>query len=283
MNTPRSNDASDMLVVKVGGSAGVDLDAVCADVAAMVHDGVPLVLVHGGSARTNEVATALGHPPRFVTSPSGFTSRHTDRAALEVFEMVYCGVTNKGIVERLQRAGVDAVGLSGLDGRLWEGPRKKAIKCVEDGKVRVLRDSYTGRVEKVDTGLLRLLLDAGRVPVLTPPACSFDGEAINVDGDRAAAATAAALGARALLILSNIPGLLVDLNDHSTLRPTLTRRDLDDPAALAEGRMRIKLLAAAEALDGGVARVVIGDSRGDGPVRAALDGAGTHIVSEAAA
>jgi acetylglutamate/LysW-gamma-L-alpha-aminoadipate kinase len=77
-----------------------------------------LVIVHGGSHRTNEVAAALGHPPRFVTSPSGYTSRFTDRATLEIFEMVYCGQVNKGLVERLQRRGVNAVGLSGIDGGL---------------------------------------------------------------------------------------------------------------------------------------------------------------------
>ncbi|MFQ5342411.1 MAG: [LysW]-aminoadipate kinase, partial [Anaerolineae bacterium] len=68
-----------MIVVKVGGSAGIDLDAVCADVASLVQAGQRLILVHGGSHQTNEVAEKLGHPPRFVTSPSGYTSRRTDR------------------------------------------------------------------------------------------------------------------------------------------------------------------------------------------------------------
>ncbi len=90
-----------MIVVKVGGSEGIDLDAVCADVAALVQEGQQLVLVHGGSHRTNVVAEQLGHPPEFVTSLSGFTSRRTDRETLRIFEMVYCGEVNKGIVERL--------------------------------------------------------------------------------------------------------------------------------------------------------------------------------------
>ncbi|MEJ2288560.1 MAG: [LysW]-aminoadipate kinase, partial [Deinococcales bacterium] len=94
-----------MIVVKVGGSEGIDYDAVCEDIAALHQAGRPLVLVHGGSAETNRVAEALGHPPRFVTSPSGFTSRFTDRRTLEIFEMVYGGKMNKGLVERLQRRG----------------------------------------------------------------------------------------------------------------------------------------------------------------------------------
>jgi acetylglutamate/LysW-gamma-L-alpha-aminoadipate kinase len=175
-----------MIVIKVGGSAGIDYDAVCADIAELVEAGQRLVLVHGGSNLTNQVATALGHPPQFVTSPSGYTSRFTDRAALEIFEMVYCGQVNKNFVERLQRRGVNAIGLSGIDGRLWQGPRKKAIRVVENGRKRIMRNNHTGRVDKVNIKLLNDLLDAGLLPVLTPPAISYDGEAMNVDGDRAA-------------------------------------------------------------------------------------------------
>ena len=266
-----------MHVVKVGGSEGIDLDAFCADVAALWHDGVPLVIVHGGSAETNRVAEALGHPPRFVTSPSGYTSRLTDRRTLEIFEMVYCGSVNKGVVERLQRHGVNALGLSGLDGRVWEGERKHAIRAVENGKIRILRDTWTGTLKRVNAALLRTLLDAGCLPVLTPPAASVDGEAINVDGDRAAAATAAALGAETLLLLSNVPGFLNDFPDEASLVPRLARADLGAARERAEGRMRIKLLGAEEALDGGVQRVVLGDARGARPIRAALDGHGTVI------
>ncbi|MCZ6596549.1 MAG: [LysW]-aminoadipate kinase [Planctomycetota bacterium] len=266
-----------MIVIKVGGSEGIDLDALCDDVAGLVRDGVPLVLVHGGSAETNRVAAALGHPPRFVTSPSGYTSRLTDRRALEIFEMVYCGSVNKGVVERLQRRGVNALGLSGLDGRIWEGERKKTLRAIEDGRVRVVRDTWTGTVERVNVALLRSLLDGGFLPVLTPPGASVDGEAINVDGDRAAAATAVALGAEALLLLSNVPGLLRDREDETSLVRELERGAIEDAQGLAEGRMRIKLLGAREALEGGVGRVVIGDARGAEPVRRALDGAGTVI------
>lgn len=266
-----------MHVIKIGGSEGIDLDAVADDVAGLAHDGVPLVLVHGGSAETNRVAEALGHPPRFVTSPSGYTSRLTDRRTLEIFEMVYCGSVNKGLVERLQSRGVNAVGLSGLDGRLWEGKRKGAIRAVEDGRVRMVRDTWTGTVERVNTQLLASLLGAGYLPVLTPPGASVDGEAINVDGDRAAAATAAALGAATLCLLSNVPGLLRDFPDPASLVPRLERGQLEEARGFAAGRMRIKLLGAEEALAGGVERVVLGDARGADPVRRALDGEGTVV------
>ncbi len=110
-----------MIVVKVGGGKDLNIDAVVADIVALRAAGTELLLVHGGAETTNEVAEALGHPPQFVTSESGYVSRRTDRRTLEIFEMVYCGQLNKMWVEKLQRQGVNAVGLSGLDGRIFEG------------------------------------------------------------------------------------------------------------------------------------------------------------------
>jgi acetylglutamate/LysW-gamma-L-alpha-aminoadipate kinase len=266
-----------MLVVKIGGAKGIDHDRILEDVAERVRDGERIVLVHGGSALTNEVAQALGHPPEFLTSPSGFTSRRTDRRTLEIFEMVYCGQVNKGIVEKLQALGVDAVGLSGIDGRIWEGPRKEAITAIRQGRKMVVRDDYTGKVEKVNTALLNTLLDAGYLPVLTPPAVSPKGEAINVDGDRAAARTAAALGADVLVILSNVPGLLERFPDESSLIPRIDARGMDRFFDVAEDRMKKKVLGAKEALELGVREVVFADGRVDRPVSAALEGRGTVI------
>src|SRR3712207_1416429 len=97
---PSAPGAPDMIVVKVGGGAGIDYDALCDNIAELWREGRRLVLIHGGSHETNLLAGRLGHPPRFVTSPSGFTSRYTDRATLEIFMMIYTGKVNKLIVER---------------------------------------------------------------------------------------------------------------------------------------------------------------------------------------
>ena len=266
-----------MIVVKVGGSLGIDYDALCADVAALWKQGQKLIIVHGGSAETNRVAEALGHPPRFVTSPSGYTSRFTDRETLEIFEMVYCGKMNKGIVERLQKHGVNAVGLSGIDGRIFEGKHKDKVRSVENGKIKILRGDHTGTVENVNTDLLELLLGNGYLPVLTPPAVSFEGVAINVDGDRAAAALASSLKAEALLLLSNVPGLLREFPDESSLIQEIPADDVEAFMTFAEGRMKKKVLGAAEAVQGGVGKVIFGDARVAEPVQNALKGNGTVV------
>lgn len=266
-----------MIVLKIGGSEGINYDFIADDIAVLVKEGQPLIVVHGGSALTNKVAEQLGHPPQFVTSVSGFSSRRTDRRTLEIFEMVYCGQMNKGLVEKLQMRGVNAVGLSGLDGRIWEGPRKDTIKVIQNGRRLVIRDDYTGKVEKVNTALLQSLLDAGALPVLTAPAASYDGEAINVDGDRAAAATAAAFRAEALIILSNVPGLLEKFPDESSLIRQIPAAKIDQFMSVAEDRMKKKVMGAQEALAQGIGKVIFADGRVEGPVQRAIKGEGTVI------
>jgi acetylglutamate/LysW-gamma-L-alpha-aminoadipate kinase len=267
-----------MIVVKVGGGTSLDIDAVVADIVALRAGGTELVLVHGGAQTTNAVAEALGHPPQFVTSETGHVSRRTDRRTLEIFEMVYCGQLNKMWVEKLQRQGVNAVGLSGLDGRIFEGTRKDTLRIRAEGRRMVLRDDWTGTVERVNTGLLRLLIGGGYFPVLTPPGASTMGEAINVDGDRAAAMVAGALAAEALVILTDTPGLLRAFPDESTLITEIPKARADEFMQFAEGRMKKKVMGAVEAIGEGVGKVIFADGRTAAPISRALAGAGTHIA-----
>jgi acetylglutamate/LysW-gamma-L-alpha-aminoadipate kinase len=266
-----------MIVVKVGGGTSLAIDAIVEDIAALRARGTELVLVHGGAQTTNAVAEALGHPPQFVTSESGHVSRRTDRRTLEIFEMVYCGQLNKMWVEKLQQRDINAVGLSGLDGRVFEGTRKDTLRIRVEGRRMVLRDDWTGTVERVNTGLLQLLIANGYFPVLTPPGASTRGEAINVDGDRAAAMVAGALGAGALVILSDVPGLLRAHPDESTLISEIPRAQADRFMEFAEGRMKKKVMGAVEAIEAGVARVIFADGRVAEPISRALAGGGTHI------
>ncbi len=268
-----------MIVVKIGGTTGVNIEAVIRDVAAHVSAGQRMIVVHGGSGETNAISEQLGHPARFVTSPSGFTSRYTDRTTLEIFAMVTTGKINTLLVEQLQRQGVNALGLSGVDGRLMVARRKDAIRIIDPdtGKQRMLRDDYTGKIETVNGDLLRLLRDAGYTPVIAPLALSLEGEALNVDADRAAAMVAGAAGASQLILLSNVPGLLRQFPDESTLIRHIDRDKVEQSLEFAEGRMKKKVLGASEALQLGVGQVIFADGRVDAPVANALAGNGTVI------
>src|ERR1700704_2822752 len=254
-------------VIKAGGSKGVSRDAV-ADLVAEVARHDEIVLVHGASAETDRLASALGVPQEQITSPSGHVSRRTDRQTLEIFAMAALGVENFHYVEKLQQRGIDAVGLSGISGRLLVG-KKKDVRAVREGKTMVLRDDYTGTIEAVNLPLLTQFIGPGRVPVVAPLALSLENEALNVDGDRVAARIAVAIDADALLILTNVPGLLRDIHDPSSLVAETT---LAEAEQLAQGRMKKKVMAAREAIEGGVDEVVIRSASGDPNIRTVIRG-----------
>lgn len=266
-----------MIVVKIGGSRGINLDYVLSDAAAMWQRGQRLILVHGAGNEANDLGERLGNPARHVTSPQGFSWRYTDRQTLEVYEMAAVGKLNTAVVESLQKRGVNAIGLSGVSGRIMEGARKDAVRIVEGGKQRILRDDYTGRVEKVNAALLELLIAQNYMPVIAPLAISYEGDAMNVDGDRAAAMIAGAVGAERLIILTNVAGLMERFPDESTVIPFIAGDRVEASLGVAEGRMKKKVLGASEALGLGVAQIVFADGRVEHPLERALQGHGTVI------
>lgn len=266
-----------IIVVKLGGTEGVDFSAICTDAAELINQGQSLVLVHGGSAEANALGEAVGKPPKFITSPSGYTSRYTNRETLEIFLMAVNGKVNSLLTEQLQGLNVNAFGLCGMDGRLMVAARKTAIRSVENGKRKVIRDDYTGKIKKINTVLLKTLLEMNMLPVIAPVAVSEKGEALNVDADRAAAMVASALNAQTLVLLTAVPGLLEKFPDESSLIKQLPQSRLDSALEMAQGRMKKKILGASEALEGGVKNVIIADGRVTNPITAALAGSGTLI------
>lgn len=272
-------DLQSILVVKLGGAEGLDFSAICRDVRELVSNQQPIVLVHGGSAEANTLGEDLGYPPQFLTSPSGYTSRYTNMKTLEVFTMAVNGKVNTMLVSQLQNLGVNAFGVSGLDGQLMKAKRKDAIRCIRNGKRLVIRDDQSGKITEVNAGLLRLLITNGYVPVIAPLALGENGEALNTDADRAAAMVAAALKAETLLLLTAVPGLMRDFPDETTLISQLQTSQLDEAMQYAEGRMKKKILGAQEAMEAGVKQVIIADGREPHPIRAALAGKGTWIQS----
>ncbi|WP_435116073.1 acetylglutamate/acetylaminoadipate kinase [Halolamina sp. C58] len=271
------------LVVKIGGARAVDPAGVIEDVAHIVAAGREAVVVHGGSTAVDDTLEAMGKEPEYVTTPSGVSGRFTDDETLEVFEMVLPGKLNTELVTELRAAGVNAVGLSGVDGGLVTGPRKSAVRIVEDGKKKIRRGDHAGTPESVNADLLQSLLADGYVPTVSPPMLADDGTAANADADRVAALLAAELGAE-LVLLTDVEGVYEDPDDPATLID-----EASTPAAFAavedaaEGFMSRKVHAAKEALTGGAESVVVSDATLRKPLLAALEGHGTWISKEAVA
>ncbi|MGA1794029.1 MAG: [LysW]-aminoadipate kinase [Thermoplasmatota archaeon] len=262
-----------MIVVKIGGAVGTDLSNLVED----LKNRKDVILVHGGSDEMNRLSEQLGRPPRFVTSPSGHTSRVTDEDTLDVLRMTYSGSVNKRLVQMLRMKNINALGLTGIDGGLLKGKRKEAIRIVEDGKIKVLRGDNTGTVEKVNVELLQNLLGSGYLPVITIPIEAEDGGALNADADRVAASIASAVKADELILLTNKPGLLKNVEDPSSLVTSVRKNAIEEAMNIAQGRMKKKVLAAQEAINGGVPRVVISNANSERPLTRALEGQGTVI------
>ncbi|MGH2378361.1 MAG: acetylglutamate kinase [Candidatus Limnocylindria bacterium] len=190
--TARTKDpvaARATVVLKVGGSLG-ESEATVAQVAALHDGGRPLVVVHGGGPLVGEWSRRAGLETRFVRG-----LRVTDEPTRDVAIAVLAGLANKTLVAALVARGVPAVGLSGIDGGMLRAER-------EDAELGLV-----GRVSLVDSALIEDLVDAGRVPVIAPAAIGPAGEILNVNGDTAAGAIAASLGARLLAFVTDVPGV----------------------------------------------------------------------------
>ncbi len=263
----------ELLVVKLGGGEGLDLHAACDDLAA-IGKRRPIVVVHGVSAIMNRLCLESGVEVQSLTSPSGHSSRYTPPAVRDIYIRA-AELANGQVETALQERGTAAIGFVGEDVAL-RAKRKSAIRAVVKGRVRVVRDDHSGSITDVDAALLRRALDRAQAPVLPPMAQSSDG-LLNVDGDRAAAAVAGALAADTLVILSNVGGLYRRFPDESSLVAEVPLTRISSALDWAQGRMKRKVLAAQEALNQGVGRVIIADGRVSVPVSRALAGAGTRF------
>lgn len=266
-----------LTVVKCGGNPAVDAAGICADVARLVHEGHSVLLVHGGSGEIGRLGGRLGVRHRTLVAPDGVSTRYTDPETLEVVVLALAGAVKPHLVAQLARHQVPAVGLTGMDGGMLRARRKAAVRAVVDGRTVLVRDNHSGRITTVHPELPRTLLRAGYVPVVSPPAVDEHDRPVNVDADRAAAALAAALGADRLLLLTGAPGVLADPGDPASVRSSVRIAPSGAPDPSATGGMALKLIAAREALVGGVTTVRIADGRVPDPVGRALAGAGTSV------
>jgi [amino group carrier protein]-L-2-aminoadipate 6-kinase len=234
------------------------------------------VIVHGGGDTVTRIAEQLNIPQKFIVSPEGFRSRLTDEQTIEVYTMVIGGKVNKKIVRELQRIGISAVGLSGIDGGMLQASRKRRIIAkAPDGRRRIVEGGYTGHITRVDQQLLETILSEKYLPVIAPIALGTEYEPLNVDGDRAAAHIATALNADILVMLTDVEHILIEGKPVERWTTEEAKKNLP---SIGPG-MNTKVQAAIEALSQGVGRAIIGPSTGDSPYSKAISGeTGTMIT-----
>jgi len=256
-----------MITIKIGGSVVDNLHpSTILDIKKIV-DTEGVVLVHGGGKEVTKVCEQLGKEPKFVTSPSGIKSRYTDKETAEIFTMVMAGRINKTIVQMLQKNGINAIGLSGVDGKIIQAERKKKLLIVnEKGRKQAIDGGYTGKIKEINSSLIKSLLDQGLTPVISPIAISEESDFLNVDGDRAAAYVAGKVGTDKVLFITNVDGLLMD--DKLVTKLTLAEAKEIRPK-IGPG-MEKKILASTEALDMGVKEALIANGQKENPISSAI-------------
>jgi len=242
------------IVVKYGGNAMLNDElktAVIEDVILMACVGIRAVLVHGGGPEIEVMLKKTGKESHFVNG-----LRYTDEETMDIVQMVLCGKVNKEITALIQKKGGSAAGLCGIDSGLLKARRKKSDTDL----------GLVGEIESVDTKMLNTLLNSGFIPVISSVAYGIgedEGKALNINADIAAAKIAAALGAEKLVLMTDIRGILRDVNDENTLIKSILKPQLENlqkEGIITKG-MIPKTDCCVIALDGGVKKAHIIDGR----------------------
>ncbi len=273
---PQSAVKSHRIVLKLGGEIMLNrasLDALARDMASLVGSNqqtadskqqakIEIVVVHGGGPQADTLAARLGHTVRKVAG-----RRVTDDDALEIAKMVYGGSINLEMLAALVLHGARPVGLSGVDASMITVTRRPPVMMRDPttGTEAEVDFGHVGDIEQVDTSLLDLLLDKGYIPVVASLAADRQGNIYNVNADTIAQALASALQADRLVLVTNVPGIMLDPSDPGTLIEQCDTSRLRELIAtgVISGGMLPKALNCIEAIEAGVKAVQILDGTRD--------------------
>ena len=243
-----------VLVIKYGGNAMVNEElkqAIIQDVVLLNMVGVQVVLVHGGGPEISKLLIQVGKESKFING-----LRYTDEQTIDFVQMALCGKVNKDLVSLLEKAGGKAVGLSGLDASIFKALRHTDIYRTDYG--------YVGDIIKVDATLVRQLLDHGYIPVISSLARGFDEDVnYNVNADLAAEKIAIALKAEKFILLTDVSGVMEDVNDPDSLIPSIQVSQVSalEKKGIISGGMIPKVQCCVEAIRQGIHFANIQDGR----------------------
>ncbi len=262
-----------MTIIKIGGGEHINLESIIKDLSNLDDE---FIIVHGANALRDNLAKKLNYEKQVLVSASGYSSVFSDEEALDIMLMSYSGLRNKRIVEMCQQSGINAIGLTGLDGKLIEGKRNRGIRVKENGKLRMVRD-FSGKPKSINVDLLKLLISNGYVPVLTVPIIDENNFAISSENDDIVALLKSSLDAEKVIQLIEAPGFLDDASNPDSVVKSISKAELEQREAQVDGRMKRKMKALIKLFESGNTSVYICDGRIENPITNALNGGGTII------
>ena len=262
-----------MTIIKIGGGKDINLESIIKDLQNLDDE---FIIVHGANAFRDELANKLNYEKEVLVSASGYSSVFSDEEALDIMMMSYSGLRNKRIVEMCQQAGINAIGLTGIDGKLIEGKRNRGIRVKENGKLRMIRD-FSGKPKTINVELLTLLISNGYIPILTVPIIDENNFAISSENDDIVALLKSSLDADRVIQLIEAPGFLDDANNPDSVVKSISKLELEKREAQVDGRMKRKMKALIKLFESGKTSVYICDGRIENPITNALNGGGTLI------
>lgn len=217
-------DPAGPIVIKLGGEVirSETVHRVAADVTELTRGGAKVVLVHGGGPQATELQKKLGQEPKIIGG-----RRVTDKDTLDVMKMIVCGLLNVDLCAALVAKGAKPVGLHGASSLVVRAKRRPP-KVVSGGGPDPVDFGFVGDVVGLNEELLALLTGAGHVPVLACLGADEDGTTFNINADAVANQVASRLGARALVLVSDVPGVLRDIKDPTSRIPRLTKADAEE-------------------------------------------------------
>jgi acetylglutamate kinase len=248
------------IVIKYGGNAMINpkiKHSVMQDIILMKYVGMRPVVVHGGGPEITATLKKLGKESKFI---SGL--RVTDEETVAIAEMVLVGKINTEIVTMLNHQGAKAVGLSGKDANLIMA-EKHLAEVHEDGDVKLVDIGFVGAIKKINTDILKTLLDQNFIPVIAPIGAGKDGATYNINADYVAAEIAGALHAEKMILLTDVEGIYRDFADKTSLISTISRRDAEKMVKnrMIDGGMIPKVESCLKALREGIPKTHIIDGR----------------------
>jgi len=262
-----------MIVIKIGGGKDINLKGIISELK-LLND--KFIIVHGANHLRNELAKKLSTEIKTITSVKGFSSVFSDDNLIDLQLMAYAGLKNKRIVELCHQNGINAIGLTGLDGTLIKGKQNKGIRVRENGKLKIVRDN-SGKPFEINKELLTMLLDNGYTPVITIPIISEDGKALNSENDDIVSLLSVTLKADKVIQFIEAKGLLENPSDEKSIIRKLNKAELLQKVETSEGRIKRKLYALQKLFDNPDIEIIISDGRLEQPITEILNNGGTII------